>query len=783
MITQIRNPISGKLSGYQGLSNDTKPTDNAKNGWNFLELDTLNVFRYDKNNDGWRKIGNLKGTGIQILGEYETIGELESAHPTGNQGDAYLVNGVLYIWDIDNNEWFSVGDSLTFANEIINARGGQSTLSERLDVDKSELLTQVSILSEEKADKLKVATLDKSLSDFQKTLASANINQELKPTVSGYGSVSLPKTAANRQVSAVVKGMTLKNELNYNPETWAEWTKPAGVVGDSTGLELTSDGVSIIQTTSVFIPKATTKYVVLYYVVSSTLSANRFGIGSGFTGSAVSIGQTVGNQKTVITSQAIPTAFKFFTAPDTLGNKIKVNLARIYELPPGSEIETDANTMTADQLAQKYPYIQGDGTKSTISAIRNKSVGKNLWDEKVANWILGKGLGSDGIEVSGSTLAYSPIYIKIKPNTQYMISTISTINTHRVVFYDANKLFISRLENANTFFTTPSNAYYIRYTNYTATGALIPVNMQIEQGTVATPYEPYTESTQYFTAKDSNGNIVELRSLPNGTKDEIRVGETKLIKRVSNEVVLNGNKNWSAPYDLGTVYRIGLPANQIGDNIKDTGGSRAFINKQELLAYNFYAGNYEHHYIGGAGTLYVYLNKSKIDIQTGATILDKFKAYLNQYPVTLTYQLATPIETPIEVSGTLMSYPSGTVYIEPVVADAGVYNGGITILNQGLPIKELEKIVKVDFMTGMETELNVSQAVIASDKKSFTHPNLVKNDIIFFTYFYDKEGTEPELTVEYYDSRYIITDTSNGKVYQWKISSTNGAPTIVLTEA
>src|SRR5690606_24752393 len=45
----------------------------------------------------------------------------------------------------------------------------------------------------------------------------------------------------------------------------------------------------------------------------------------------------------------------------------------------------------------------------------------------------------------------------------------------------------------------------------------------------------------------------------------------------------------------------------------------------------------------------------------------------NMQGVTLTYQLATPIEKPIQVSGALVSYPSGTVYIEPFVADAGIY--------------------------------------------------------------------------------------------------------------
>jgi uncharacterized protein (DUF2147 family) len=71
---------------------------------------------------------------------------------------------------------------------------------------------------------------------------------------------------------------------------------------------------------------------------------------------------------------------------------------------------------------------------------------------------------------------------------------------------------------------------------------------------------------------------------------------------------------------------------------------------------------------------------------------------------------------------------------------------------------------------------------VAADKLSFTHPNLVDGDIVFFTYFYERESTEGEFTGEYYDSRYTIKDTANDKFYQWKISSTNGTPSIELVE-
>ena len=48
------------------------------------------------------------GTSVTIKGSYNTYQELITAHPTGNPGDAYIVNGSLYVWD--DNAWQNVGN-------------------------------------------------------------------------------------------------------------------------------------------------------------------------------------------------------------------------------------------------------------------------------------------------------------------------------------------------------------------------------------------------------------------------------------------------------------------------------------------------------------------------------------------------------------------------------------------------------------------------------------------------------------------------------------------------
>jgi len=50
------------------------------------------------------------GKGVNIKGSYETYEELIVAHPEGEVGDAYLVQGDLYVWDGVNQEWKNVGN-------------------------------------------------------------------------------------------------------------------------------------------------------------------------------------------------------------------------------------------------------------------------------------------------------------------------------------------------------------------------------------------------------------------------------------------------------------------------------------------------------------------------------------------------------------------------------------------------------------------------------------------------------------------------------------------------
>ena len=111
--------------------------------------------------------------------------------------------------------------------------------------------------------------------------------------------------------------------------------------------------------------------------------------------------------------------------------------------------------------------------------------------------------------------------------------------------------------------------------------------------------------------------------------------------------------------------------------------------------------------------------------------------------------LETPTVTSVAIVGNILA---GDVYLEPIDLVKGIYNNGIPVTHTDLPILTIDSIIKID-----GTELDVGEAVIASNKLSFTHPDLVNGDTVSFDYFYDKEGTKGILEVTLPDNPAIPT--------------------------
>ena len=91
-------------------NNGETPGDYIGQYVDFAQADSTDVRSYT-----WSKVKGEQGepgkdgTGVTILGSYDTESELNAAHPTGSEGDAYIVAGDLYVWDTENSKWKNVG--------------------------------------------------------------------------------------------------------------------------------------------------------------------------------------------------------------------------------------------------------------------------------------------------------------------------------------------------------------------------------------------------------------------------------------------------------------------------------------------------------------------------------------------------------------------------------------------------------------------------------------------------------------------------------------------------
>ena len=111
---------------------------------------------------------------------------------------------------------------------------------------------------------------------------------------------------------------------------------------------------------------------------------------------------------------------------------------------------------------------------------------------------------SEGIVLSGEH--YISDYISIKSDTSYSISNC-TQDTNEIAWYTSDKTYISR--SFGTPVISPSNASYVRI-EYIGN-----INAQIEEGSVATEYEPYFPSNKMLAEEkaDKTETTVNLLNL------------------------------------------------------------------------------------------------------------------------------------------------------------------------------------------------------------------------------------------------------------------------------
>ena len=77
------------------------------------------------------------GDPVTWKGQYESLPDLEEAHPTGESGDAYLVGSDLYWWDESEGGWVDAGSIQGPAGKAATIQVGQVTVGDSVSVTNS----------------------------------------------------------------------------------------------------------------------------------------------------------------------------------------------------------------------------------------------------------------------------------------------------------------------------------------------------------------------------------------------------------------------------------------------------------------------------------------------------------------------------------------------------------------------------------------------------------------------------------------------------------------------
>ena len=242
---------------------------------------------------------------------------------------------------------------------------------------------------------------------------------------------------------------------------------------------------------------------------------------------------------------------------------------QVYVNVEGSHISTDSSVGYLKDVEILGNTIQSASNLADIRSVGDKVEGQELYEIPVLS--RGKNLLSCGFECGDisfttglpntnvDTLIRTKDYIKVEPNQNIKFSNIGLYSNAWFFAYDYNKNFICIIENVNNFIT-PNNCKYIKFRTRKANSTTIDLvdipsyKIQIEEGTVATPYEPYVEDkltilspTPLEKVGDVADRIIEKNGVWGIEKNTIRKSLT------ASSVAHNGTVNGLTEYIIDTL--------------------------------------------------------------------------------------------------------------------------------------------------------------------------------------------------------------------------------------
>ena len=304
-----------------------------------------------------------------------------------------------------------------------------------------------------------------------------------------------------------------------------------------------------------------------------------------------------------------------------------------------------------------FPYADNTGSCSIVDENNNpinlrqiqliscklpvlQTVGKNLFDGKLEKGFIN---GSGGYGTS-TTAVRSTNYIRVTPNTKYIINSNDYTGSVYVHEYDADHNHTNQI--AVKSFTTSSNTHYVKFNTHTNTDLDVTTNFQFEEGSTVTSYEPYKTNILHTPEE------VVLRSLPNGGCDTLNCMTGEYVQRIK-EVVFDGSSDES----IGMVNV--NDTTLVRFNINNVAGVQTGNANKVLCSSLPYL--YIHGLSGGSATvsqecisnhsqdanvINIVIKRSRLS----SVDVAGFRAYLQSNPITIQYSIATPVVKAVDLS-------------------------------------------------------------------------------------------------------------------------------------
>lgn len=240
-----------------------------------------------------------------------------------------------------------------------------------------------------------------------------------------------------------------------------------------------------------------------------------------------------------------------------------------------------------------------------------KVIGKN----KSTGTYYPGGLQSNGAEGPGGTSNIT-YFNKVKPNTSYVTSIEGVNRSTNIYFYDKDKKFISKSDIPLVNFITPSNCHYTRHTYGTSKEGIL----QLEEGTVATPYEPYKESKQELYLDE-----------PLYANNELCVHNGKLgYWKKNKKVIFDGSVD--EPWKMADTNWWGIP---LIDCVFST-SINTICDKLKSVSYDY------------RNTMNsIYCGSKNLYTRVVAESVSAYTQMLQANPITVIYELAEPVFVPV----------------------------------------------------------------------------------------------------------------------------------------